>query len=33
MLVDMLTVLEYNPETRFLVVGPFTGTAWVAGNT
>ena len=27
------TVLEFDAETNFLVVGPFTGTAWVATNT
>ena len=27
------SVLEFNPDTNFLVVGPFTGTAWVATNT
>ena len=27
------TVLEFNEDTNFLIVGPFTGTAWVAGNT
>jgi len=27
------SVLEWDSETRFLIVGPFTGTAWVAGNT
>ena len=27
------TVLEFNPDTNFLVVGTFTGTAWVATNT
>ena len=27
------TVLEFNPDINFLVVGTFTGTAWVATNT
>ena len=27
------SVLEFDPDTNFFVVGPFTGTAWVAGNT
>ena len=27
------TILEYEEETNFLIVGAFTGTAWVAGNT
>ena len=27
------SVLEFDPDTNFLVVGPFTGTAWVATNT
>jgi len=27
------TVLEYDSETNFFVIGPFTGTAWVASNT
>ena len=27
------TVLEFNEDTDFFIVGPFTGTAWVAGNT
>ena len=27
------TVLEYDSDTNFFVIGPFTGTAWVAGNT
>ena len=27
------TVLEFNPDINFLVVGAFTGTAWVATNT
>ena len=27
------TVLEYDSDTNFFVVGPFTGTAWVATNT
>ena len=27
------TILEYSEEDTFMVVGPFTGTAWVPGDT
>jgi hypothetical protein len=27
------TILEYSKEDTFMVVGPFTGTAWVPGDT
>lgn len=27
------TILEYSEEDTFMVVGPFTGTAWIPGDT